>query len=127
MTLLYIDIDGRLPRTLIERISWTCAVLRWRIVAVRIDRTRHGYHVVVGIRQRLTPPVIVAAQAILWSDWRRETFNLMRVSALHSAPKFWRDRWNVLYVRHVKPRRRINGGSTRRVPVPPPNVETRHR
>lgn len=118
MTLLYIDIDGRLPRTLVERVTWMCAVLRWRIVAVRIDRTRHGYHVVVGIRNRLTPATIVAAQAILFSDWRREVFNLLRVSKLNDAPKFWRDRWNVLYSRHVKPRRRIHGGSTRRVPRP---------
>ena len=101
-----IDIDGRLPNDLCERIAWACAVLRWPIEAVRVDRTRRGYHVVIGVRRRLAPPVVVAAQAILFSDWRREVFNLLRVSKLDDAPKFWRERWNVLYEAHVKPRRR---------------------
>lgn len=103
MPLLYVDIDGALPPDMLERIRWTCAVLQWPVAGVRMDRTRRGWHVVVNVRRRLAPLQIVAAQAVLGSDPRRETFNLQRATAYESLPRFWRARWNVLYDRHLKP------------------------
>lgn len=101
MTLLKLDFDGPLPRHLESWVT-TCAKLwGWRLVALRIDRTRHGYHVVVGVEgARVPAAVVVAAQAILGSDVKREAFNLMRVGKLAALPPFWRSRWNVLYATH---------------------------
>jgi hypothetical protein len=100
MTLLYLDVDGRLPAGLVDRITWACELWRWPLVAIRYEKTRHGWHVVIGVRKRLAAPLIVAAQAVLGSDRNREMFNLMRVQSLAYVPLYWRKRWNVLYSRH---------------------------
>lgn len=59
--------------------------------------THGGWHVEIEVVQDVSPAAVVAVQAILGSDWRRETFNLMRALVVEHAPDFWRDRWNVLY------------------------------
>lgn len=106
MTLLYLDFDGPLPRDIMSRIAWGLRLWQWTPEAVRIDRTRHGWHVVVGVQEEVPPPLVVAAQAVLGSDYKREAFNLMRVQHLDALPSFWRERWNVLYSHHAKPLRR---------------------
>ena len=70
----------------------------WPVECVRYDRTRHGWHVLVGVEAELSPLMIVAAQAILGSDLKREAFNLMRVQRPRRG--FFRERWNVLYKSH---------------------------
>lgn len=118
MTLLYLDIDGyRLPARLVDKITIACRLWNWPIEAVRIDRTRNGWHVIVGVRRRLPPVVIVAAQAILGSHDRREMWNLLRAMNLTTVPRFWRTRWNVLYSSHRKPVRVVSG-NRRRANVP---------
>jgi len=66
---------------------------------LRRYRTRRGWHVEIQARIMLEPEVMVALQAILGSDYRREAFNLFRVMALPVAPVFWRrlGHWNVLH------------------------------
>lgn len=68
-------------------------------VVLRRYRTRRGYHVELLSRLALEPVAMVALQAILGSDYRREAFNLFRALALPSAPVFWRKlgHWNVLH------------------------------
>ena len=105
MTLLYLDFDDSLPERLEDRIAHLCRLCRWPLVAVRLDRTRRGWHVVVGVRRILHPAAIVAAQAILGSDPMRETFNLVRVQKLNAVSAYWRARWNVLFSSHAKQRR----------------------
>lgn len=102
MTLLYLDFDGPIPAKLIPRITQVCRLCQWPIEAIRYDKTRRGWHVVVGVRRTIDPARIVAAQAILGSDPNREAFNLMRVGQLKSQPKFWRERFNVLYESHSR-------------------------
>lgn len=102
MTLLYLDIDGPIPKGLIARVTMCCRLWHWTLEAIRVDRTRRGWHVIVSIAQRIRPALIVAAQAILGSDLNREMFNLMRVQCLPEIPKFWRSRWNVLYTTHQR-------------------------
>ena len=104
MTLLYLDIDGPLPDAIVYKIVATCRLWDWRLAGVRFDRTRNGWHVVVAVRKRLPPVVVVAAQAILGSHDKREAYNLLRVMQLDRVPRFWRRRWNVLYSSHRKPR-----------------------
>lgn len=102
MTLLYLDLDGDIPKGFLFRLYRCVRLWGWPLEAVRYDRTARGWHVVVGINRRLTPAVIVAAQAILGSDLKREAFNLMRVQQLRHMPAFWRSRFNVLYARHSR-------------------------
>ena len=102
MTLLYCDFDGALPAKLIPWITQCCKLWHWPLEAVRYDRTRHGWHVVVCVRKRIAPPLVVAAQAIFGSDRKREMFNVMRVQQLDQVPAFWRSRFNVLYASHSR-------------------------
>jgi len=113
---LCLDLDARrFPPGWLDRLAWCARLWRWRPEAVRCDRTARGFHVVVTAiaPERTTDLHVVAAQAILGSDPRREAFNLARVHhiALGNVPPFWRARWNVLYARHSRPKRR---GSVRR-------------
>lgn len=59
----------------------------WRVLArigarprfIAYDRTARGWHVRIRINIRLTSGEIVAAQALLGSDPKRERYNLARV------------------------------------------------
>lgn len=102
VTLLYLDFDEKLPKHLEDRILWLCRLCHWPVIAIRLDRTRHGWHVVIGVRRRLAPAIIVAVQAALGSDWKREVFNIVRVQSLHAQSPYWRARWNVLFSQHAK-------------------------
>jgi hypothetical protein len=73
------------------------------VVWQRWDRTKHGWHLIVKIRQRLTLAEIIAAQAILGSDRDRERLNLARAISVRLRPsKFWKARANLLYSRKLK-------------------------
>jgi hypothetical protein len=77
-----------------------CHVLRTLgLVPLRVlyRRTRKGWHVVLEHNGELSPTEQVCAQFALGSDRKRELLNLMRVMRLPNAPKFWRERWNLLY------------------------------
>lgn len=109
MNALKLDFDGPAPRDLIERIR---ALFRWlggrpAVIGVWPSNSK-GFHVLIETRARwATDPVtVVAAQAILGSDAKREMFNLMRAVSLAARPKFWRERhrWNTFY------RRKLQGG-----------------
>ena len=64
---------------------------------VRYRRTRKGWHVLVEHSSSLTATEQVCVQFALGSDRKRELLNLMRVMRLANAPKFWKDRFNLLY------------------------------
>jgi hypothetical protein len=100
MTALMLDYDGPLPQDLIYRIRYLAQTLHWRIGEVRVDKTRRGYHVVVDVKKRLPFAIVVAAQALLGSDVRREIYNLRRAVVWDLLPAFWRARCNVLYGEH---------------------------
>lgn len=102
MTLLKIDYDRAIPRDFDKRLALMQRVQRLRFVLVRIDKTRRGYHVVIVVRQRLAFWRVVLLQAVMGSDWKRELFNSRRVNAWRALPAFWRERANVLYVRHYR-------------------------
>lgn len=102
VTLLYCDYDGKIPANLLPWITQCCKLWRWPIEAIRYDRTRRGWHIVVGVKRKVPLPLVVAAQAIFGSDPRREMFNVMRAQEVKAMPKFWRERANVLYVSHSR-------------------------
>lgn len=103
---LMLDFDfRRVPRV---RPFWAVLrvvglVPRW----IRTDRTRRGWHVLIGLNQNLQPAEIVALQAILGSDDRREALNIMRVIAIRKRDPgpFWRNRWNLLFSRKLQDRK----------------------
>lgn len=70
-----------------------------KVSALRYDRTRKGWHVIVFLKEALEPAETVLCQFSCGSDSRRETLNSMRVLGMrkHGASKFWRDRFNILY------------------------------
>ena len=70
---------------------------------VRWDRTAHGWHVVIKVREKLTLAETIAAQAILGSDPARERLNLARCISLRKKPsKYWEARANILYSRKAE-------------------------
>lgn len=104
MTLLYLDFDGPLPPKLLPWITQCCKLWRWPLEAVRYDRTKRGWHVIIGVRRRVPFAHVVAAQAIFGSDPKRESFNLMRSQAVRAGrvSSFWARRANVLYGQHSR-------------------------
>lgn len=70
---------------------------------MRRHRTARGWHVEVYGTLKLDAGQMVALQAVLGSDFRREAFNLYRVTRLPDAPKFWRrlGNWNVLHAQKL--------------------------
>lgn len=100
MTVLKCDFDGRVPGLFTYRLAFVCRVHRLRVMWWEIHRTRNGYHVVIHVAQRVSFARVILLQAVLGSDWRRETFNSRRANAWRNVPAFWRNRANVLYQRH---------------------------
>lgn len=102
MTVLKLDYDGSFPRDFDKRLALVARVHHLSIALVRIDRTRHGYHALVWVRQRVSFARVVLLQSVLGSDWKRELFNSRRANAWRALPLFWRERANVLYQRHYR-------------------------
>jgi hypothetical protein len=65
---------------------------------INYSRTRRGWHVEIGLNKRIGPLEIVALQAVLGSDPRRECLNLMRVMNGGAVDR----RWNILYSRKLR-------------------------
>jgi hypothetical protein len=91
-------VPGGAPNVLVTRWPFVCQIFRLREVNRTLDRSTHdGIHASIEVEETLTATAIVALQAILGSDWKRETYNLMRALVVDQAPDFWQPRWNVLY------------------------------
>jgi antitoxin (DNA-binding transcriptional repressor) of toxin-antitoxin stability system len=102
MARVKIDIDGNVPKDFAERLRWTMMTLGLRVDWWNIFRTRRGWHIEVAVKGRLNVARIVAIQAILGSDPRRETFNLARTAGWRYLDHYARSRWNVLFDRKLK-------------------------
>jgi hypothetical protein len=101
-TYLRCDYDGRIPRDMWTRLEMVARLHRLRVRWLRVDRTQHGYHIVICVSNRIALPRQILLQALLGSDWKREAFNSARVLRLRDVPTFWRRRVNVLYLRHYR-------------------------
>lgn len=97
-TILRLDYDRpRLPRDVFTRAVNALRWLRLRAVAFVCRRTARGWHVKIAVSRRLNALSVVALQALLGSDPKREVFNLLRARALRRAPPEWRSRYSVLF------------------------------
>jgi len=88
---------GRAYSRVMGALRW----LRLRPVAVVFRRTERGWHMKVALTRRCQPLVVVALQAILGSDPKREVFNLLRARALPRVPVEWRNRYSILFGRKL--------------------------
>ncbi len=99
---LRLDYDRpRLPARCFAQAMSALRWLRLRPVVVVYDRTERGWHVKVALTRRCAPLVVVALQAVLGSDPRREVFNLLRARALPRVPAEFRNRYSVLFGRKL--------------------------
>lgn len=101
-TVLRLDYDRLCPprdsyRRVVAALRW----LRLRPLAIVYRRTARGWHVKVAVSRRCSALVVVALQAIMGSDPRRETFNLVRARVLPRVPSEWRTRYSVLFGRKL--------------------------
>lgn len=92
---LLCDFDRRRAPTL-RRLFALCHTLQIAPRSIRLDRTARGWHMLVELPRAFEPAALVAMQAILGSDHRRERLNLMRVLSRNRS-RFARRRWNILF------------------------------
>lgn len=95
---IMLDFDQR--RT--PRLSSTFTGIRLlglRVRSIRDDRTVKGWHRVISVLEALSPLELVAIQATLGSDRRRENLNLLRIMRTRATgfSPFQERRWNILY------------------------------
>jgi hypothetical protein len=95
-----LDIDHRRQAPALDELYKVFHVLQITPEWIRQDKTRHGWHVVIKLPRRLHKLALVALQAILGSDPRRETLNLMRALSI-GMTGFAAERWNILFERKL--------------------------
>jgi hypothetical protein len=100
MTVLKCDFDGRFPAGICNRLGFIARQNRVRVIDLRIDRTRHGWHLTARLSGRVSPLRLVLMQALCGSDYRRECYNGVRAMRLRGTSPFWRDRFNQLFTNH---------------------------
>lgn len=100
-TQLLCDFDTtEIPSPPLQSLAHTLGL---KIIWQRWDRTRHGWHLIVKLRQHLQNGECIAAQSILGSDPARERLNLSRTISIRLHPsKFWEKRINLLFKRKIR-------------------------
>lgn len=71
-----------------------------KVVYFRLDKTENGWHAIIRFDRKLPRLAIVACQAILGSDPKREMLNLSR--ALQPMNRFSMFRWNILFASKLR-------------------------
>jgi hypothetical protein len=101
--ILFLDFDYARPIPCIVPLLARLQTIGLKAKWMAYSRTKHGWHVEIGINCRLKEAETVAAQAVLGSDLQRETMNLRRAISLrvHKHSPFWRKRWNILFLRKL--------------------------
>lgn len=93
--MVYCDYDREEPPSMWELFR-VFHILGIKPLGFRYDRTEHGWHLIIALPESLPKLALCALQAILGSDPRRETLNLMRaLSTRWNAHKS--RRWNILF------------------------------
>lgn len=102
----YVDFDFARPERKSPKLRPLFHVLR--MVGLRpsrstvcLERSRHGWHVIIPLSEKLTEAEMVALQMALGDDRKRGALNLMRALAIrkgcNGVTPFWARRWNILY------------------------------
>ena len=97
-SILKMDFDFKKNfKEFLERMSVAYFLLDLHPIKSEIYETQHGYHVYVYLAENLDNWEIVAVQAILGSDFKRECFNLNRIK--REPYKNSHRKWNLLFKR----------------------------
>lgn len=100
--LLFLDFDDEIDsEKFLRHVKMISSMASVDLDVKAIHKTARGVHVILDAewrdRKPIEPVEVVCLQILLGSDFKRESFNLLRAHSLGDAPAFWRDRWNVLY------------------------------
>lgn len=96
-TIIKIDWDKKTPPDC-GLLAKTVSKLDLAPFYMQLKPSSSHWHVIIETSQPLTDTQIVAVQLLLGSDPHRELYNLYRVLC-KDAPRYWRERWNVLFKR----------------------------
>lgn len=105
--LIKLDIDKGMKRPTMAAITLKLARAGYRFnwLSETVSPGGNGFHITMElIPAPRNPEEVVAIQAMLGSDPYREASNLMRAKKYYRVNKFWRERWNVFYLRARKPK-----------------------
>jgi hypothetical protein len=97
---LFVDIDSHTSTKLrIPKINslFRSAGIQSGYSNVRYSRTKRGWHIVFLLDEKLTPVERVALESILGDDRMRASMNFARARNQSKMPKYWKQRWNILY------------------------------
>jgi hypothetical protein len=95
---LFVDIDTkqRTPR-LLPNFNSAFREMGISYTALRISRSKRGWHYAFVLAESLTSTERVAAESILGDDKHRSAMNFARARNEKFMPKFWKQRWNIFY------------------------------
>jgi len=97
MTTIKLDFDKKI-RWGRDRFLNVIDMLRLEVRNLRVYETTRGLHVTFETPRKLENMDIVCLQSLLGSDWKRETYNFIRVRNLRkNSHPFFSKHWNVLY------------------------------
>jgi hypothetical protein len=105
MSLIKLDFDfKRRPTKELQKVFAVMGMASVTLKSCQISRSQHdGWHVILETVAHLPDWEIVTLQALCGSDWKRETFNYIRVKSLSLKRgwerDYWRKNWNVLFER----------------------------
>ena len=87
-------------RLRLKRLVWVINFLQLKVgdIPVFPSSSGKGYHVIVKLKENIPDIVAVAIQSLAGSDYKRESFNLLRVL----SKKFKNSEWNVLFKRKIR-------------------------
>ena len=99
MKLIKIDIDKpRISTHDVNKILKVKSILGLDINSVKIEKSHSGnYHITFEVQNNLNDFEIVAIQAMMGSDYKRECYNLLRVA----SGKFKNKEWNILFKKKI--------------------------
>ena len=98
--------DNPQKKMSISRIGYVARKMRLPIKDAKAWRTSRGIHVRIWLKETVHPITAVLIQALMGSDYARETYNAIRVYNLTLHPKRYsktaEELWNVLYYKKIE-------------------------
>lgn len=101
---LKLDFDCIEPEFInyVKRIRTTLRIIGvLQLVDVKVMKTHRGYHVYLFInstKYKIMSQDVLCIQALMGSDWKRESFNYLRVISKCQNGELLNENWNVLFI-----------------------------
>jgi hypothetical protein len=100
---ILLDYDNDHPGKIldIERIGYIARKLRLKFTEIKAYKTSNGVHIHMKLKNKIHPVTAVLIQALMGSDYARETHNAIRVYNMLAHPEKYKPEmwqlWNVLF------------------------------